>query len=148
MSVKPCASWVRRQQNKKIEEMAQANLAMWAAADKVKAEREAQIEAIAQANLAKWRKIEADKARAEGMRQENLSKMARADEALRLARTRLARAEWTEWSSRIGDMARNGRPGYDAETVVQDLRVWDNVAQGRFYSKLDPHHVQPAAMRG
>jgi hypothetical protein len=123
MSVKPCASWIRRQQSKKIE-------------------------AIALSNLARFKAEDEAKAKAEAMAKGNLVKKARESEALRLAAQRLSRSEWEQWCGQIGDIARNGRGCYTPEDMLTDLRKWGSMESGRFIRQFDRNHIQPAVRLG
>jgi membrane protein involved in colicin uptake len=173
MSVHPSEQWQRKHDAKVMQEICEANMTKFAEQDRKRAEEKARIDAIATANLAKWTKEKADreaeKARIDAIATANLAKWAkekadheafqklcaenkardaRAAEALKLARARLSAAEWEEWSSRIGDIARNGRPGYSSDDLLHDLRKWGYLEAGRFISKFDPDYIQPAVRLG
>lgn len=144
MSVSPSAQWKKRHDAKVMQAICDANMAKFAKQDQEKAK----IEAIAKANLAKWEKEKADREAFQKLCAENKAKAARAAEALKLARARLSAAEWEEWSSRIGDIARNGRKDYSSDDLMHDLRTWGYLEAGRFISKFDPDYVQPAVKLG
>lgn len=123
MSVRPCASWQRRHMMAKVESIRKGNIARF----KAEAEAKARIEAIAS---------------------ENLAKKAREEEALRLARIRISRQEWEEWCGKIGDIARNGRPDYSAQDLLNDLRKWGALESTRFIRHFDKNYIAPAVRLG